>query len=50
MYWCMDCNGLVELDRHGRCSDCGSEAVAENHGTSREYWLSLWAERTKEVA
>lgn len=26
-YWCCDCNHPVELDRHGRCDSCGSDAV-----------------------
>ena len=24
---CMDCMAYVELDRHGRCSRCGSDSV-----------------------
>jgi len=26
-WWCMDCRTAVETDRHGRCGNCGSEAV-----------------------
>jgi Zn finger protein HypA/HybF involved in hydrogenase expression len=26
-WWCMDCRGEVEMDRHGRCGVCESEAV-----------------------
>ena len=26
-WWCMDCKSEVELDRHGRCGCCESEAV-----------------------
>lgn len=26
-WWCMDCRSAVELDRHGRCACCKSEAV-----------------------
>jgi Zn finger protein HypA/HybF involved in hydrogenase expression len=26
-WWCMECEGLVKLDRHGRCENCDSEAV-----------------------
>ncbi len=26
-WWCMECEGLVKLDRHGRCENCESEAV-----------------------
>ncbi len=26
-WYCMDCKSEVELDRHGRCGSCESEAV-----------------------
>ena len=26
-WWCMDCRSAVELDMHGRCESCESEAV-----------------------
>ena len=26
-WWCMDCRSAVDLDRHGRCEGCESEAV-----------------------
>jgi hypothetical protein len=26
-WWCMDCRPAVELDKHGRCGCCESEAV-----------------------
>jgi len=26
-WWCMDCRAIVELDKHGRCGCCESEAV-----------------------
>jgi hypothetical protein len=26
-WWCLDCRGVTELNRHGRCECCGSEAV-----------------------
>ena len=26
-WWCMDCRSAVELDKHGRCGCCESEAV-----------------------
>jgi len=26
-WWCADCRTPVELDRHGRCHTCGSDAV-----------------------
>lgn len=26
-WWCMDCRSAVNLDKHGRCESCASEAV-----------------------
>jgi len=26
-WWCMDCRSAVDLDLHGRCGSCESEAV-----------------------
>lgn len=26
-WWCMDCRAAVELDKHGRCGCCESEAI-----------------------
>jgi len=26
-WWCMECQAEVELDKHGRCDTCVSEAV-----------------------
>jgi hypothetical protein len=26
-WWCADCRASIELDRHGRCDTCGSDAV-----------------------
>ncbi len=26
-WWCADCWTAVQLDQHGRCDTCGSEAV-----------------------
>ncbi len=26
-WWCVDCVATIELDSHGRCSTCGSDAV-----------------------
>ena len=31
VWWCMECEGLVKLDRHGRCETCESEAVDLTH-------------------
>ena len=27
MWWCCQCEAMRELDKHGRCGTCGSEAV-----------------------
>jgi hypothetical protein len=35
-WWCMDCRSAVELDRHGRCASCQSEAVDPFRGGSRD--------------
>jgi len=33
-WWCMDCRSAVDLNRHGRCGACESEAVDSfNRGT-----------------
>ncbi|HEV2340920.1 MAG TPA: hypothetical protein VGS15_03875 [Candidatus Acidoferrales bacterium] len=26
-WWCADCRVPINLDRHGRCDSCGSDAV-----------------------
>ncbi|MFZ0638596.1 MAG: hypothetical protein WA020_16400 [Candidatus Acidiferrales bacterium] len=26
-WWCVDCRVPTDLDRHGRCGTCGSDAV-----------------------
>ena len=33
-WWCLDCRTRVELNRHGRCQCCGSEAVDSMERTS----------------
>jgi hypothetical protein len=30
-WWCVDCRTPVDLDRHGRCGSCGSDAVDSMH-------------------
>ena len=30
-WWCMDCRSAVDLDTHGRCGSCESEAVDPFH-------------------
>jgi hypothetical protein len=27
LWWCIDCDKTVQLDRHGRCGTCCSDAV-----------------------
>src|SRR6185437_4207475 len=34
-WFCLDCNYPQQLDRHGRCSACGSNAVTESEGRGR---------------
>jgi len=35
-WWCMDCRTGVELDVHGRCATCESEAVDPSRSDSFE--------------
>lgn len=28
MYTCLNCNHEVHMTKHGRCADCGSQAIA----------------------
>jgi Zn finger protein HypA/HybF involved in hydrogenase expression len=37
--WCANCEALRELDVHGRCASCGSEAVTFPEGV-RINWPS----------
>ena len=30
-WWCLDCHAVVELNVHGQCGCCGSEAVDTAH-------------------
>lgn len=32
-YWCANCGQKVNLDNHGRCPYCGSNAVTSVEGT-----------------
>lgn len=32
-WYCMDCARVVELDRHGRCERCNSDALAHPEHT-----------------
>lgn len=34
-FFCLDCSIVGELDRHGRCGTCGSNAVAFPEGRER---------------
>jgi len=27
LWWCLDCTAIINLDRHGRCEICDSDAV-----------------------
>lgn len=52
VYQCLNCNHEVSLDKHGRCSDCGSVAVAAVEQTfaqgSRENHVVRETKRTIE--
>jgi hypothetical protein len=40
-WWCMDCRMMIELDSHGRCSTCSSNAV--DSVERRRLWANLEA-------
>ncbi len=40
-WWCMDCRTAVELDKHGRCGSCESEAVDQVAGNDNLNTVSL---------
>lgn len=42
-YDCLDCRQRVEIDKHGRCPKCGSDAIAPATGTN-------WQWKKKEAA
>jgi len=31
-HFCLDCNTVRELDGHGRCATCGSDAICPGEG------------------
>ena len=35
-WWCMDCRSAVDLDRHGRCGSCESEAIDTHNAHSNQ--------------
>lgn len=35
-YWCLDCDQLGELDKHGRCQRCASESVVFHEAQTPE--------------
>jgi hypothetical protein len=40
-WWCMDCRVPVELNKHGRCESCESEAVYSNPSHSPKHAASV---------
>jgi len=48
-WWCLDCDQKVELDRHGRCATCCSEAVVmmERSGKQAKPGAAPLASRTE---
>jgi hypothetical protein len=60
-WYCLDCMTAAPLDKHGRCSTCGSDAVTDTEGRSvidlvdlarmehQLKWLA-WAEKAIEEA
>lgn len=31
-HFCLDCGNVRELDKHGRCATCGSDAICPGEG------------------
>jgi Zn finger protein HypA/HybF involved in hydrogenase expression len=51
-WWCMDCRSAVDLDAHGRCGSCESEAVdiLSPHGIQAAPTLVVDADVTTSVS
>lgn len=50
VYYCMECLSVGELDEHGRCATCDSEAVwdaSASEAKSRDFVLRLAEEGAK---
>lgn len=49
-YWtCVNCNAIVTLDKHGRCSVCGSDAVVRRSLEHLALIAKLWPEWEDEI-
>lgn len=35
-WYCQNCDMPVALDRHGRCENCGSDAIESTHAAIKE--------------
>jgi hypothetical protein len=45
-WWCMECQEKVELNKHGRCEICGSEAI-DSMWTECDLTRPVSADRTE---
>jgi uncharacterized paraquat-inducible protein A len=46
LWMCQNCGAIVELDKHGRCSVCGSDAVVRRTAQHQTLLARLWPEET----
>ncbi len=44
LWHCVNCNSIVTLDKHGRCSICGSDAVVRRSMEHLALVARLWPE------
>ncbi len=44
LWLCVNCNSIVTLDKHGRCSICGSDAVVRRSMEHLALVARLWPE------
>lgn len=48
-YWlCVNCDSIVYLNRHGRCSSCGSDSVVRRSLEHLQLISRLWPEEQDE--
>lgn len=50
LWFCANCESIVTLDKHGRCSVCGSDAVLRRALQHIELVARLWPDKDLEIA
>jgi hypothetical protein len=49
-FWlCVNCEAIVQLDQHGRCSVCNSDAVVRRALGHLALVARLWPEELKQI-